>query len=117
MNLWQAEIDRAKIADYRDFKTAEAAGFSPEDLVDDDQTRCRSEGGGCVRADFSASFIHPQPCRARPISLYSARGSRFRLAAPSDLPRVYPPVCSQSEEARPPIFSAAGAIRARPTPA
>jgi hypothetical protein len=44
MPLWQAEIEQSSVADYRDFETAERAGFSPEALIDDDQSRCREEG-------------------------------------------------------------------------
>jgi len=44
MPLWQCRIDQAYIVDYSDFEKAEAAGFPPDALIDDDQERCRAEG-------------------------------------------------------------------------
>lgn len=44
IGLWQARISEGGIADYRDFETAERAGFDPEALIDDDQSHCRAEG-------------------------------------------------------------------------
>jgi RES domain len=53
MLLWQVEIEQTGIADYRDFKTAEKAGFPPEALIDDDQTACRAEGLRLREAGFT----------------------------------------------------------------
>jgi RES domain-containing protein len=44
MPLWVAMIDENRIADYATFDKAEAAGFPPDALVDDDWTRCQEEG-------------------------------------------------------------------------
>jgi RES domain-containing protein len=58
MPLWQAQVDQARIADYSDFETAEAAGFNPEILIDDDQTACRAEGRR-LRANDFAGVLYP----------------------------------------------------------
>lgn len=52
MGLWQVRVAEAPIADYRDFETAERAGFAPEALVDDDHERCRAEGRRLREAGF-----------------------------------------------------------------
>ena len=44
MDLWQVRIDCGRLADYRDFEKAEAAGFAPAALIDDDYARCQREG-------------------------------------------------------------------------
>ena len=44
MPIWVLRIDEHKIVDYREFALAEAAGFPPEALVDDDHSRSRAEG-------------------------------------------------------------------------
>lgn len=41
--LWQLRIDEGAIVDYSTFEKAEAAGFPPSALVDDDHERCRVE--------------------------------------------------------------------------
>ena len=41
--LWQLRIDEGAIVDYSTFERAEAAGFPPDALVDDDHSRCRDE--------------------------------------------------------------------------
>lgn len=41
--LWQLRIDEGSVVDYSTFEKAEAAGFDPEALVDDDHERCRQE--------------------------------------------------------------------------
>lgn len=41
--LWHLRLDEGAIVDYRSFEKAEAAGFPPEALVDDDHERCRHE--------------------------------------------------------------------------
>lgn len=43
MPLWVARINEQKIADYRNFEKAEAAGFPPDALIDDDWERCQVE--------------------------------------------------------------------------
>lgn len=58
MPLWQARIEHSQIADYGDFETAEQAGFDPEDLIDDDQGACQSEGRRLRDAGF-AGVLYP----------------------------------------------------------
>lgn len=41
--LWQLRVEEGAIADYGTFEKAEAAGFDPAALVDDDHERCRGE--------------------------------------------------------------------------
>jgi RES domain-containing protein len=53
MPLWQAQVEQGNIADYRDFETAEAAGFDPMALIADDQIGCRAEGKRLREAGFS----------------------------------------------------------------
>lgn len=43
VSLWEVELHESAIADYSTFELAEAAGFPPEALVDDDHERCRKE--------------------------------------------------------------------------
>jgi hypothetical protein len=43
MPLWVARINEQKIADYSTFEKAEAAGFPPDALVDDNWERCQGE--------------------------------------------------------------------------
>jgi RES domain-containing protein len=43
IQLWEVRLHEAAIVDYRTFELAEAAGFPPEALVDDDHDRCQSE--------------------------------------------------------------------------
>lgn len=41
--LWELEVNEGIVVDYRTFDRAEAAGFPPEALVDDDHERCQAE--------------------------------------------------------------------------
>jgi RES domain-containing protein len=43
INLWEAALHEAAIVDYSTFELAEAAGFPPDALVDDDYERCQDE--------------------------------------------------------------------------
>lgn len=43
MPLWVLKIDEERIADYSTFEKAEAAGFAPDALVDEDWERCQQE--------------------------------------------------------------------------
>jgi RES domain-containing protein len=58
MPLWQASVEQGRIANYGDFALAEEAGFSPEALVDDDQTRCQEEGQR-LRKSGVAGVLYP----------------------------------------------------------
>lgn len=44
MPMWVLQVRETRIADYGTFERAEAAGFPPDALVDDDHERCRAEG-------------------------------------------------------------------------
>lgn len=41
--LWELEINEGAVVDYGSFEKAEAAGFPPDALVDDDHERCQKE--------------------------------------------------------------------------
>jgi RES domain-containing protein len=41
--LWQLRVDLGAVVDYTTFARAEAAGFPPEALVEDDHERCQAE--------------------------------------------------------------------------
>lgn len=58
MPLWQARIEQSRVADYRDFETAELAGFDPENLIDDSQGACQTEGRRLRAAGF-AGVLYP----------------------------------------------------------
>lgn len=58
MALWQAQIEQARIADYRDFGTAEKAGLDPELLISDEQSACRVEGRRLRENNF-AGVLYP----------------------------------------------------------
>src|SRR5947209_13497503 len=74
MPIWEASIEQAAIVDYSDFPLAEAAGFAPDALVDDDHTRCQLEGqrlrslgypaliapSAALPADLSATLFGPR---------------------------------------------------------
>lgn len=44
MQLWVLQLSEQRIADYSAFEKAEAAGFPPDALIDDDWGRCQAEG-------------------------------------------------------------------------
>jgi RES domain-containing protein len=44
MPLWILHVRETRVADYTTFEKADAAGFPPDALVDDDHERCRTEG-------------------------------------------------------------------------
>ncbi len=52
MPMWVAEVHVQRVADYSTFEKAEAAGFPPDALIDDDHTRCQEEGKRLRRAGF-----------------------------------------------------------------
>jgi hypothetical protein len=78
MPLWQAEVEQSGIADYRDFDKAAEAGFPPEALIDDDQSRCREESLRLRKAGFTGVLY---PSAALPGELNLALfGPRILLA-------------------------------------
>jgi hypothetical protein len=44
MPMWVLRIRESQLADYSTFEKADAAGFPPEALVDDNYVRCQDEG-------------------------------------------------------------------------
>lgn len=52
MPMWVAEVHVQRIADYSTFEKAEAAGFPPDALIDDDHARCQEEGSRLRKAGF-----------------------------------------------------------------
>jgi len=59
--MWAVAVNQAMIVDYSSFESAEAAGFDPEALVDEDYGRCQREGArlrklgyGGIRAPSAA---------------------------------------------------------------
>jgi RES domain-containing protein len=63
MPLWTASVNQAMVVDYRDFSTADAAGFAAEALVDDDWERCQDEGRRLRDLGFKGVLA---PCAALP---------------------------------------------------
>jgi len=53
MPLWQVRVEQSGVADYRDFDSAERAGFPPEALIDDDQSLCGTESLRLREAGFT----------------------------------------------------------------
>jgi RES domain-containing protein len=66
MPMWVAEVHLQRIADYGTFDKAEAAGFIPEALIDDDYSRCQKEGNRLRLAGFQGVLA---PSAALPGSL------------------------------------------------
>jgi len=52
MPMWMLRVHETRIADYATFERAEAAGFPPDALVDDDHERCRAEAERLVAHGF-----------------------------------------------------------------
>ncbi len=58
IQMWEIRIDQELVVDYSTFLKAEAAGFDPEALVDDDYTHCRREGAR-LRAEGYHGILTP----------------------------------------------------------
>ena len=98
--LWQVRIDDGAIADYGTFDKAEAAGFPPEALVEDDHERCQAEAAWLQSHQVRGIL---SPCAALPgstnLTLFGARkegdwNSTVKLAStlPSQrITRGHPP--------------------------
>ncbi|MBS1886473.1 MAG: RES family NAD+ phosphorylase [Actinobacteria bacterium] len=52
MPMWAAQVHPKRLADYRTFERAAAAGFPPDALVDEDYSRCQAEGRRLRAAGF-----------------------------------------------------------------
>jgi len=68
MTLWQLRIADGAIVDYSTFEKAEAAGFPPEALIDDDQERCRAEAE-FLRAHGVRGLLSPSAALPGSVSL------------------------------------------------
>jgi RES domain-containing protein len=58
MPMWVLRIRESRLADYSTFEKAEAAGFAPEALVDEDYTRCQNEAAR-LRAESFRGVLAP----------------------------------------------------------
>jgi RES domain-containing protein len=92
--IWQARIEEGSVVDYGTFEKAEAAGFPPEALVDDDYERCQAEAewlkGHGVRGVLSPSAALPQSVN---LTLFGPRypvgwNSETKLASAIPVQRV-----------------------------
>jgi RES domain-containing protein len=52
MPMWAAHVNLKRLANYGTFQLAEAAGFPPDALVDEDYERCQAEGRRLREAGF-----------------------------------------------------------------
>ena len=52
--LWQLRIEEGAVADYSTFEKADAAGFPPEALVEDDHRRCQNEAAWLITQGATA---------------------------------------------------------------
>lgn len=90
MPMWAAEIDQGLVADYATFEVAEAAGFAPDALVDEDWTRCQAEGDRLRTAGY-AGVVAPSAALAGALNL-TLFGPRYatRWEGPSGLAHAVP---------------------------
>jgi len=58
MQLWIVRLNEDLVADYSTFDAAEAAGFPPDALIDEDWSRCQSEGDR-LRAEGYRGVLSP----------------------------------------------------------
>lgn len=85
MPLWVLKVDEERIADYSTFEKAQAAGFPPDALIDDDWQRCQAEAGRLSDLGFRGVL---SPAAALPgetaLTLFGGR----RAAAWNEEPRL-----------------------------
>jgi len=53
MTIWAVSLQQSNLVDYGSFDRADAAGFPPDALVDDDYTRCQIEGARLRAAGYA----------------------------------------------------------------
>lgn len=53
IQMWAVHVVQAIVVDYSTFEFAEAAGFDPDALVDEDYSRCQQEGRRLRRLGYS----------------------------------------------------------------
>jgi RES domain-containing protein len=74
VQMWAVAVDLAMIVDYSTFERAEAAGFDPEALVDEDHARCQQEGARLRQLGYNGMLA---PSAALPgainLTLFGAR--------------------------------------------
>jgi RES domain-containing protein len=56
--IWQLNVIEGAVADYSTFDRAEAAGFPPDALVDDDHERCQAEASW-LRSNGARGLLSP----------------------------------------------------------
>jgi RES domain-containing protein len=62
MPMWVLRIRESRLADYSTFELAEAAGFPPDALIDEDYTRCQEEGDRLRAAGFRGVLAPSASC-------------------------------------------------------
>ncbi len=82
--MWIARIEGESVADYGDFPAADAAGFDPRALVDEDYSHCQEEGRR-LRQDGVAGVLAPSAALPGEVNLtlFGARYSIRWQAAPA----------------------------------
>ncbi|HMJ00705.1 MAG TPA: RES family NAD+ phosphorylase [Gaiellaceae bacterium] len=90
MKIWAVTLTQENIVDYSTFELAEAAGFPPDALVDDDRSRCQAEGHR-LREEGHAGVISPSAALpgALNITLFGRR-VRARWGVPTKLASAIP---------------------------
>jgi RES domain-containing protein len=68
VQMWAVAVNQEMIVDYSTFERAEAAGFDPEALVDEDYARCQQEGAR-LRALGSSGILAPSAALRDAINL------------------------------------------------
>jgi hypothetical protein len=88
--LWQLRIDEGAIVDYSTFELADAAGFPPAALVDDDHERCRAEAT-FLRSHNVQGLLAPSAALPGSVGL-TLFGARVRVewATPAGLASMLP---------------------------
>jgi hypothetical protein len=72
--MWVLRIRESRIADYRTFEKAEAAGFAPDALVDEDYTRCQEEADRLRGEGFRGVLAPSASCPGEVnLTLFGAR--------------------------------------------
>lgn len=62
MPMWVLLIRESRLADYSTFEKADAAGFLPDALVDDDYTRCQAEADRLRQEGFRGVLAPSASC-------------------------------------------------------
>lgn len=74
MPMWILRIRENRLADYSSFENADAAGFAPEALVDEDYTRCQDEAERLRAEGFRGVLAPSASCPGETnLTLFGAR--------------------------------------------